>query len=159
MRKLNGDATLELGVVRFDTAGALSKLLKKGGGRQSGTAGRRLDPLKVAMRQGVVSYERYRIPLGEFTVETRGTVDLVQRTVDVVTYVPLGALSEEIAGAFNNGRFLGGTALEAATMVPIRTRGPMDGPTTSPDVKLFFEEAGKSLLSPEGLKDLFGGGK
>ncbi|MCC6660025.1 MAG: hypothetical protein IT437_03975 [Phycisphaerales bacterium] len=157
MRKLNGNVTLELGVVRFETAGALAKVLKAGGGKQGGIAGRRVDPLTIAMREGVLTYDRYRVPLGEFTLESRGTVDLVRRTVDVVTYVPLGALSEEIAGVFNNGRFLGGKVLESATMMPIRTRGPMDAPTTSPDVRLFFEEAGRSLLSPEGLRELFGG--
>jgi hypothetical protein len=100
-------------------------------------------------------------------------VNLAARTLDVITYIPLGAVTDEAAGVFNTG--LGGRLgrsipfLEEATMLPWRTRGPLSSPSTAPDVSLFLEEAGRNLLTPGGpltdelkrlLEDLSpGGGK
>jgi hypothetical protein len=162
MRKLNGEVTLELGQVRFATSNIFATVLKAAGQKDMGTLGRRVEPLKLTMRDGVISYDRYRLPLGEFIVQTRGEVNLVDRTLDVVTYIPLGALTDEAAGVFNTGlgKLLGGAIpmVERASMVPWRTRGPIDNPSTSPDVGLFVKEFGQSLLRPDRmLRDLLGG--
>lgn len=171
-RKLNGVVVIDIKQARFETSDVFGQLVKLAGQRTEGTVGRRLDPLTVTFKDGVATYARYKLKLGEFTVDTQGTVDLVNRNLDIVTFLPFGALTDEAAGAFNTGlgRLLGGLvpALEQATMVPFRTKGSFDSPATSPDMDLFFKEAGRSLLRPGqviqgGLEDLFknlgGGGK
>ncbi|MFN0132355.1 MAG: hypothetical protein ACKVW3_07490 [Phycisphaerales bacterium] len=172
LRKLNGVVVIDIKQARFETSNVFGKLVKFAGQRTEGTVGRRLDPLTVTFKDGVATYARYKLKLGEFTVDTQGTVDLVNRNLDIVTFLPFGALTDEAAGSLNTGlgRMLGGLvpALEQATMVPFRTKGSFDSPATAPDMDLFFKEAGRSLLRPGqiiqgGLEDLFknlgGGGK
>ncbi|HYE02994.1 MAG TPA: hypothetical protein VD963_07140 [Phycisphaerales bacterium] len=151
MRKLNGVITVDPGVARFETIGGLGQLLKLGGGRRQGVVGQRLEPFTLRAENGRLSYDRFRLALGEFDLETRGVVDLVSRQVDVITYVPLFALSDEVAGALNTNlsRVLPG-AVDRATMVPIRTRGAIGATTTNVDMELFVREAGQGLIqSPE----------
>lgn len=165
MTKFNGVFSLDPGEARFGTSGAFSELLNITGLKTGGVIGRRLEPITVTVRNGVATYPKWTLPLGEFSVQTEGTVDLVSRNVDVITWIPLGALSDQAAGRFNTGlgTLLGGATpqLEIASMLPFRTRGPMDNPRTEPDLKLFAETTVKSL-SPEkliekGLGDLLKG--
>jgi hypothetical protein len=173
LTKLNGDIVVDFGIARFDTSPAFGAIVKALSARESVQIGRQLEPLHLTIRNGVVSYDRYALPLGEFTIHTRGSVNLTARTLDVITYIPLGAVTDEAAGVFNTG--LGGLLgrsvpfLEQATMLPWRTRGSLSNPSTAPDVSLFLEEAGRNLLNPGGpltdelkrlLEDLSpGGGK
>lgn len=161
--KLNGTIVLDLAQARLQVSSMFGQLLKLAGQEANSTVGRRLEPVRVVAQNGVLRYDRVTIPLGEFMLQTSGAVDLVNRRVDVVTYVPFGALSDEAAGLFGNdiGQLLGGRlAIEQATMVPIRTTGPFSNTQTKPDLELFAKEAGRNLLgSPEkilggGLQDL-----
>jgi hypothetical protein len=118
----------------------------------------------MRIRSGVVTYERWKIPLGQFTLETEGTVDLVSQQMDVVTYIPFAALSDTAAGALTLGvggvihRLLPG-AIAALTMIPFRTRGPLGNVSTSVDPGMLAKHLGRSLdptkIIREGLRDLF----
>lgn len=156
--KLRGDITIDLGEAQFQVSRVFAALLEGVGAREAGVLGQRLEPIKLQIRDGVVTYERFRIPLGEFAVETRGTVDLVSRRVNVITYLPLGSLTEEAAGGFRGdlGRLLGRAvpSMQDATMVPFRTSGTFDKTETRPDLDLFAEEF-TSQLRPG---DVIGGG-
>lgn len=161
--KLNGTIVLDLAQARLQVSSMFGQLLKLAGQQANSTVGRRLEPIRVVAQNGVLRYDRVTIPLGEFMLQTSGAVDLVNRQVDVVTYVPFGALSDEAAGLLGNdiGRLLGGRlAIDQATMVPIRTTGPFSNTQTKPDLEMFAKEAGRTLLgSPEkviggGLQDL-----
>lgn len=161
MRRLNGDARLDLGQVRFETSSLLGRVLKPIGIRGSGKTLDKFPPIEVKVRDGVATYERTRIPLGEFAVESRGTVDLHRERMDLVVYVPLFALVDEIAGAF--GRVPG---LDRLTMVPLRLRGRFGDVSPQPAPDLLLEEIGTNLpreildrtIGP--LEDLLkGGGK
>jgi hypothetical protein len=163
MSKLNGEFKIDPGEARFNTSTGFSKLLKGVGQQQSGLVGQKLQPIVVHVKQGVATYERWTLPVGEFNVETEGTVDLVKRTIDVVTYVPFANLSENAAGALNTTLTqvlgaAGGRLVNAATMVPIRTSGPLDNPSTGVDSRAFAENLRKNLkpedLIKEGLGDL-----
>ena len=162
MAKLDGVITVDLGVARFTTSSVLGSVLKAVGGRDSGSIGRKVEPFVVRIVKGVATYDRFRLPLGEFSIETRGTVDLVKRQVNLVTYVPFFALTDEAMGPLNTG--LGGklNVLDRNTLVPITIKGSMDNPTGGVDVGLFLQETGKGIFDKpgeilEGIGDLLGG--
>jgi hypothetical protein len=152
---LNGDFVFDPGEATFATSNIFGRLLKIAGQPGAGEVGRRVDSFRATVRNGSASYERFTLPLGEFTVDTRGSFDLVNRRLDVVTYVPFGALTDEAAGMLSTGvgRLLGGAipTIEKATMVPIRTRGNFDNPSTAPDMEMFVQQAGRTLLRPDQL--------
>jgi hypothetical protein len=159
MTKLNGSFRIDPGEARFDTSTGFARLLKGVGQRESGVVGRRLQPVNVRVVSGIATYEKWSLPVGEFEVQTEGTVDLVKRTMDVVTYVPFSELSESAAGVLNTSvrQVLGptgGSIVNAATMVPIRTSGPLDNPTTGVDSRLFLENIRKNLRPGDVLGDL-----
>ena len=161
MSKLNGEFVIDPGEARFVTSTGFAKLLKMGNQRESGLVGQKLRPLNVHVKNGVATYDRWSLPLGEFEVETEGTVDLVKRTIDVVTYVPFASLSENAAGSLNTSLSqvlgaAGGRLVSAATMVPIRTSGPLDNPSTGIDTKAFAENLRKNLKPEDLIKDGLG---
>ncbi|MCA9298574.1 MAG: hypothetical protein KDA28_05880, partial [Phycisphaerales bacterium] len=129
--KLNGRILLDPGEARFSTSTTFGRLLNLG----ENVVGRRLEPLMITITNGVATYDTWTVPLGEFEIQSEGSVNLVTRTVDIVTYVPLGAVSDEVAGIFNTG--IGAAfPMKRTTMVPLRTKGPMGRAKTEPDVKL-----------------------
>lgn len=164
LSKLNGVISIDPGVARFTTQTMIGSLLKAAGGRESGSIGRKIDPFVIRIDKGVATYDRFRLPLGEFSIETKGTVDLVKRELNLVTYVPFFALTDEAMGPIKLG--LGGKldVLDRTTLVPITTKGSMDKPSTGVDVGLFLQETGNNLLNTpgkliEGIGDLLGGKK
>jgi hypothetical protein len=152
LTKLNGTLVIDPGEARFATSSGFAKLLKVAQQREQGVIGKKLEPLTVTIANGIATYERYRVPLGSFSIETKGTVDLPNKRLDVVTYVPFGELADEVAGVFNSGvgRGIGGAVplIEKNTMVPLRTTGTFDNPQTKPDLELFVKEIGRNLLKP-----------
>jgi len=164
VQRLNGDVTIDFGTAHFETGKVFGALLKIAGQKDRGTLGRRLDPLTLTIRNGVIDYPRWKVPVGEFNLDARGTVDLVNRRMDLVTYIPFGALTDEAAGKLNTGlgRLISGAVplLEQATMIPFHTTGSFDDPKTEPDLQLYVKEAGRTLLRPdrlikEGIQDIF----
>lgn len=164
--KFNGRFDVDPGEARFAASSIYARVLNIAKLRQSGQVGRRLGPLTVSVNRGVANYSRWTVPLGEFKLETEGSVDIVNKRLDIVTYIPFGALADEAAGKFNTGlgSLLGRTipGLESATMIPFRTKGPFDNPSAAPDYDLF----GRNFIdtvNPEdllkrglgGLEDLF----
>lgn len=155
LRKLNGQLVLDLGEVRFQTGGAFQSILKAVGTKDAGTVGRRLEPLTVDITNGVVQYQRFQIPLGEFNVGTEGSYDLVTKRIDFITWIPAGALADEAAGLFNTGLggILGGSIkpIERLTMLPWRTTGTAGGSvSTKPDLELFLKSTGQNLIKEPG---------
>lgn len=156
MSKLNADVVFDPGEARFGTSSAFSELLKIVNSKTEGQMGKKLDPMKMQVRNGVATYERWKVPVGEFTISTEGTVDLVRRTLDVVTYVPIGAVSDKAMAGLKTGSSLNsilGGAAEALTEVPFRTTGSMDNPKTAVDPELMAKNAVKGLNPEKILKD------
>lgn len=154
MRKLNGVVVFDPGEARFGTSGVFSELLNLTGLKTGGVIGQRLEPLTVTVENGVATYPKWRVPLGEFTLESEGTVDLVNRQVDVITWIPLGALTDKAAGMFNTGLggALGKAGLDSVSTLPFRTRGSMDKPETRADLELFAKQTLKNV-NPGNLID------
>ncbi|MCC6323140.1 MAG: hypothetical protein IT438_17080 [Phycisphaerales bacterium] len=150
MRRLNGKVTVSPGVARFSTGNVFGKILKEVGGKDSGTVGKKIEPFVVNIDKGVATYDRFSLPFGEFTLDTRGTVDLVKNEINVVTYAPFFALAEEAVGKLRVGIPGGIEIIDKATMVPITTKGSMDNPKTELDIGLFIKELGDKILKAPG---------
>lgn len=160
MHKLNGDLTIDPGQCRFETAGLFSGVLKNLGQRTSGAAGTRLEPLAVQVRSGVATYGPWRVPVGEFSMVLQADqdsmskgIDLNENQIDIVVWIPAGALADKAAGQLNTG--LGSLlsrapVLDTLTLTPWRVKGPLDKPGVSLDSELWAKTAVKKL-SPEGL--------
>ncbi|MBM4109573.1 MAG: hypothetical protein FJ255_12320 [Phycisphaerae bacterium] len=155
LSNLNGDVEIDPGTVRFSTSPLFSRVLSKTNQRSEGAAGERLQPLKIEARQGVLRLSRWELPLGEYKVLTEGSVNLVTQDVDVITWIPLSALSEDAARVFQTTDVLGGLlgrnkeedeTRKRQIAAPFRSRGKMGslGPPT-PDLKLFAEEVGRTF--------------
>ena len=152
LANLSGVITIDPGIGRVFMGELFSSLLRL---EREHAVGRGLPALRLSADAGVVSYDTFVLPLGEFRFESSGRVDLVRQQVDVTTWVPLGALTEETAGAFNTSLTsrLGGTlgGLSRETMMPFRTRGSLTNPSTAPDVETFIQTA-PDRLGPEVLE-------
>lgn len=158
MQRLNGDVTIDPGELLFkpskDFAALLKTLNQNAGG---GLLGQRLQPLVLNIKNGVITYQKWTLPLGQFNIQTEGVVDLVQQRVDVITWIPLGALSEKSAALFGGAAALGG--LDASVALPFRTRGALSGPQTGADTELFAKQLlnNKNIEKSiqKGLEELF----
>lgn len=154
MRRLNAGIRFEPGPIRFTTSPLFGGLLKAVHQRDFAVVGRRLDPLTMNITDGVLAYDRYTFPVGEFTFQTQGSVNIAERSIDVVTYVPLGMLTDEAVGRFRTGvgTILGQVpVLSDLTLVPIRASGSLDKTSVNVDARTFVREFGAKLLRPDQL--------
>ncbi|MDX9912241.1 MAG: hypothetical protein RBS39_10455, partial [Phycisphaerales bacterium] len=148
---LSGVIRIDPGEVGFETSRVFGTVLKAIKQREQGTLGRKLEPITIRADKGVLTYDKFRLPLGEFTVEVEGSVDLVQKVIDVVMWIPVGALTDEASGTLNSGlgKFLGVIpTFEYLTMVPVRAKGPLSSPSVAPDAELFAKKL-PSRLRPD----------
>lgn len=164
LSQLNGDVTIEPGQCRFETSGLFSRVLKSATAPTSGAAGTRLEPLHLTVRSGVVTYPKWTVPLGEFPIELQanqdvgaGGIDLVKKTVDVVIWIPAGALADEALGQLRTG--LGGIlsrtpVVDALTLTPWRVRGTFEDARPKFDADLWTKSAIRKLNPAGALKDL-----
>lgn len=158
MRKLNGVITVDPGTASFEFNDAFSKILKQLSQKDRGQMGQRLDPFIVNIKDGVASYDKFKLKFGEFTLETTGAADLVQKRIDVVTYIPAGAMTEELLNAFKGTLGANAKGFTSQTRFPFTTKGPLDNPKTEPDFGLFLKENAGKLIEDVGgkaLEDLF----
>ncbi|MCL4740905.1 MAG: hypothetical protein KJZ54_01755 [Phycisphaerales bacterium] len=178
---LNGDLTLDLGTASFATSDMFSKVLRVVQQRDAGQVGKRMPAIKFHMRDGVVTFDRYPLPLGEFTVHTEGVINLSSRRVkirsgsdrdaknflepghmEVLTVVPAGAVALETLDVLSTGilnlpgRVLPG--LNTLTNVPFRTRGPIADPKTDVAVDLIGSQLINNIGRPDKLFENIGSG-
>ena len=150
--KGQGKATIALGTARFRTSSLLAGVLKATGQRREGQVGRRIDPIEVSMTNGLVTYTPFKLPLGDLTIESEGTVNLAANEMNVLVWLPMAALSDEAAGSFNTGLgSLVGRSIPGfgtATTVPWRVSGPLDGPSIRPAPQVLIQRRGDELLGP-----------
>ena len=165
LARLSGRISVDLGVTRFTTKSVFSRIVKAAGGKEQGTIGRRIEPFIVDINAGVLDYQRFTLPLGEFNLQTQGQVDLVNRQIKVTTYAPFFAIAEEALGPIKTGLTGKLDIINRNTLVPITTKGPIDNPSTGIDADAFLKEIGKNVIQQPAetignvLGDLLGGKK
>lgn len=158
MATLNGIVNVDLGTVQFDTSEFFGNVLERTNNNRTGSLGGKVEPFLITINRGVMSYERTKIPTGEFVIETRGTVDLVTNRMEIILYLPFSALSGDLRSAFRRVPGLDGFV----GMAPIRIKGAFGSPKVEPALDLVVSEgvpeaAEKVIdnLIKKGLEDLF----
>lgn len=143
---LSVEAVVDLGTARFETSSAFTNVMKATGQRAKGGIGHKIKPIPLTINSGNLTYPRSKIPIGEFTIESEGHFRLTDGYMNIVTFVPMAALSEEALGKLKTGvtsaigrQFPG---FESATMVPWRTKGMPGNRTTKPDVEMLLQNIG-----------------
>jgi hypothetical protein len=115
MSNFNGRVRVDLGTVQFQTSDIFGQLLKATGNRAQGSIGKSVKPFEFVIANGVIAYDRVELPVGEFTFVTSGSVDLVNKSMDITTFVPVLVIADEVVKVT---KFAPGLA-----MIPIRTKG------------------------------------
>ncbi len=146
---LNATLSVDPGTMRFETRSFFARLLDATSNKSIGTIGRRLEPFEIVIEAGVASYDDAVIPAGEFDIETYGTVNLNEHTMNVYALVPWYAVSDDVAAALERIPGLG-----KATRIPIRAHGDLDSPQIGPDIEELLRRLPESL--GEGLEDAGG---
>ncbi|MFZ4572897.1 MAG: hypothetical protein ACOYN0_00785 [Phycisphaerales bacterium] len=153
MSKLNGAVVLDPGEIDFKLSEGLGELVGDKIIKQKGVVGQRLLPVYVSFTNGLGNLQRYKFPLGEFTIELEGEVNLVTNQVDIITWLPATMLADEAVGSIvkllpgGSNPLIGASEVISAVreyvpLVPFRTRGPLNAPKPSllPDTQLIMAE-------------------
>lgn len=141
MAALNGRIDVNFGTTTVVLAKHLTGFLQAADVEQAAKIPQRLDPFTVVFTNGVASFDRWKLPVGRFLFSVEGRVDLVQRTVDLTTIVPALAVTDSLLARVN----LGGRVPEDVA-IRFRTRGPIDNPTTEPDLTSVVTDVARDLI-------------
>ncbi len=160
LRGFDADFVVDIGTARFQASRAFGDVLIFARQKTDTEVGRQLKPMTGTVRQGVLAYEPLELPLGEFTLTSEGTYDLVTRRTDVLTAIPLGALSDRAMGQLNTGlgsavsRLVPG--LQRVTKVPWRVRGTPGNLTITPDIEAFTRQITRTVNPMNLIGNIFG---
>ncbi|MCR9215993.1 MAG: hypothetical protein NXI14_02205 [bacterium] len=156
LTKLNGNINLNLGSVRFEAGDLLSAALNATANRTAGQLGQSVPPVLVRFNAGVATYDAVDIPFGDFTLRTRGTIDLVNRRMDVLVLLPLDFIGGDFKRAAQQFPLLNQLAA-----VPLRARGEIGKAKLELDPNAIEEiipgalERNLNDLLNRGLQELF----
>jgi hypothetical protein len=143
LRKLNGSATLDLGSVDFGFLPGLAELF----GPALAKSAQRLGPYTLAIKNGVVSYDRLSIDIGGKPLSFSGTCDLARSEFQLTVDVPLKYLGKQVSAVLEQNRDL----LSPDLAVPLS----ISGAWTSPKVGISKDFLNK-VLEDAALRGLGG---
>lgn len=148
--RLKADLEIDIGAVEFDSGSMTLDLLRRFDTPEETIPGL-IEPIISQIRKGVITYDRFAVHIGKYTLVYEGKVDLNTRTVDLRTELPLEALAltfEELEGYVDK------------IIVPLWTHGSFDDPKTEihPDFDLLeaaaqagFRGTLRNILKDRGL--------
>jgi len=129
--RLNADIEIDIGPVEFDSGSLVLDLLRLFDSPKETVPGH-IEPIVAKIRGGVVTYDRFAVRVGKYTLVYEGKVDLNTRKVDLRTKIPLEALAmtfEELAGYVDK------------IIVPLKTHGEFGDLKTEIDPDFDLAEA------------------
>jgi hypothetical protein len=156
LTKLSGNINLNLGTVRFEAGDLLSTALSATANRTAGQLGQSVPPVLVRFNAGVATYDTVDIPFGDFTLRTRGTIDLVNQRMDVLVLLPLDFIGGDFERAAQQFPLLNQLAA-----VPLRAKGELGKARLEIDPSAIQEiipgalEQNLNDLLNRGLQELF----
>lgn len=121
--RLRADMVLTIGKMEIDKGSTLLRALTLVQREGSAVIKGSIEPIRANIRNGVVTYDRFAITLGDLTLAYNGRVDLVNRTVDIYTELPMDAMTlgiKELQGKV------------ATIPIRLRTHGGFDALKTEP---------------------------
>jgi hypothetical protein len=136
LSRFDADVRIEIGQVELDAGSSILAPLKLFGDVLAATTSKEnvpasecvrtvpgaVEPIDARIRSGVVTYESFTINVGKHRLKYAGSIDLVNRSLDIQTEVPVSALG---------GRFSNLPLVPAGIALPVHTLGPFDNLTTS----------------------------
>ncbi len=144
--RLKANIEITIGNVEFDSGSVTLGLLTLLNASNAKTIPGRIEPIVAKIRKGVVTYDRFEVIIGKYTLAYSGRIDLNTQTVDIRTEIPLDALAVTI-------KELQGYADKI--VVPVVTRGKFGNLKNriDPDFDMAkaIAEAGLAGLIKEGL--------
>lgn len=123
LARLRSDLTLVIGAIELDKGTSILRLLSFIESSPTTVVPGSFEPIHVRIRDGVLTYDRFALTIGGLTLAYNGRVDLVNRTVDIFTELPLDAMTLGI-------RELKGKV--GTIPVRLRTHGSFDALKTEP---------------------------
>jgi|GEM_PF-5351057 len=149
-KRFDADVRIDPGVMNFELDPAVKGIMEAAGQKTQGRLGDKLGPLDITIRQGRGTLKPWTVPLGEFKLVVEGEFDLVGQNVNMVMWVPAGAIGSK--GLSKAGGALGGIAGEllGKLAVGIRTTGTMGSPQHRVDAGLLRNPDG-TPFRPEDL--------
>jgi hypothetical protein len=115
---LDADVQLTLGPVELDSNSTFLSVLAAFERAQRPTVNGYVEPIRMRIRSGVVTYDRFEIRIEKYAMAWAGKVDLNTGTMDLRSELPL-------AGLAHSFKELEGYADKI--VVPLVTRGPVQG--------------------------------
>jgi len=163
--ELNGNIAVDLGRIDYTFKKQLGEFLDSTVFTAPNAEQRPVQPFNIRIDRGVITYDKFEVPIRNYDIMTKGTVNLNTRQMSVTIFIPTVALAPSFAESINKqaGSFLRSAAPDLLTkglMFPITVSGPIDDPTYAPDFDAFFKNLGEQFLKqPEniikGIGDLF----
>ncbi|MCL4222635.1 MAG: hypothetical protein KJZ65_14855 [Phycisphaerales bacterium] len=135
----------DLGTVRYGLSGALESALKWSGQRSVGQMGARLQPFNVSMGDGIIRYDSLVVPLGEFPFSSNGSINLVNKTKDLLLLMPAGQFAVEAFGI----QGVAADFVNKSVKIPMNNAGALDHKVWKPD----FAKAQGQLFAPDKILD------
>ncbi len=168
--RLAGTVNLNIGAVSFDRQSPILGILALAGlsGVSSDSAIVQFDPIAIEIQDGIIEYDRFVTHISSIDLPWQGTIDLVQKRVNLRTALPLSQLKiRELQEILGSG--------EGAIEVPLVLRGPLGAelePIIDPDFDIarellrqgiernlldrLFRNSGGDTGGSNPLRDLFG---
>ena len=144
--QLGANIEITLGKVEIDSGSTTLFLLKIfGQDQRKQTISGEIEPIIAKIRKGIVTYDRFAVHIDKYTLVYSGQIDLVHRTVNLRTEVPLRALGQSI-------QELEGFADQI--VVPLVTRGKFGELKTSIDPDFDIGKAALDAGFKGGLEQL-----
>lgn len=94
--RLNADLELTVGKVEFDAGSAALGVLLLAQQPAVGTIPGEIEPIEAKIRNGVVTYKRFKVHVDRYTFAYSGTINLNTRQVRLKTEVPLEAVARQV---------------------------------------------------------------
>lgn len=96
--RLRADLELTIGKMAIDKGSALLQALTLINQTGNSVIDGSIEPIRAKIRNGVVTYDRFAVKIGSLTLAYNGRVDLVNKTVDIYTELPMDAMALGIKG-------------------------------------------------------------